>query len=105
MRPSLTSHACLRRACLRKGQPEKLHFSAEQLREYSRHGLTWTAPLLRASVQALEEEEVRPWPVSCTPNPSEQPVQSQIDPSSWTWIKLMIVRSSATLALTSLEVL
>lgn len=60
MRSSLTSHVCLRRACLRKGQPEKLHISSEQLREYSRHGLTWTAPLLRTSVQALEEEEVRP---------------------------------------------
>ena len=67
-------HVCLCRACLRKGQPEELRFSAEQLREYGRHALTWTAPLLRASVQALEEEEVR-FPACCLAH--RAPVSSQ----------------------------
>ena len=73
MPPVLMAHVCLCRGCLRKGQPEELRFSAEQLQEYSRHALTWTAPLLRASVQALEEEEVRPWPIALLANPGEQP--------------------------------
>ena len=73
------SRVRLCRGCLRKGQPEKLRFSAEQLREYSRHALTWTAPLLRASVQALEEEEVRPGLSPCTQNPVSSQVESHSD--------------------------